>query len=144
MSGGNSYEIHVTAFPELQMLTISMKGIIHSGACLELYHKVKTALVNLSAGFVMLVDMSHVGELLFETYQLLAKVMDLIYHHGVSRIARVFIHEKKDIGLKIATRFHYGPEVKISYHSTITQALAMLLSKQIQKLEGGPLKICNV
>ena len=67
--------------------------------------------------------------------------MDLIHRHGVSRIARIFVNENIDIGLKIASRFHYGPEVKICYYSTISQALEALLKVQLRKMTGGQLQM---
>jgi hypothetical protein len=53
--------------------------------------------------------------------------MAILREHGVSRVARVFGDEKKDVGLKLASNFHYDG-IPVTHFPSITKALEWLFS----------------
>ena len=122
------YQVHVKAFPDLQLISVSLKGIITSDACHELIQKIREIMPEMSPGFAYLNDMTLVDELKFETYQQHIEIMAMLRDHGLTKVARVLGDEKKDIGLKVASLFHYDGVVSSNHYSTITQALSALLT----------------
>jgi len=122
------YEVYVKAFPGLQLMSVSLKGKITTEACHELIQKISENLTKLSPGFVYLNDMTLVEDMEFDTYQQHIEIMATIREKGVSKVARVFGDEKKDIGFNLASKFHYDNTVVSSNYNTVTEALDALLS----------------
>jgi biopolymer transport protein ExbD len=122
------YEVSVKAFPELQLMCVSLKGIIDSEACHELIQKVTENLTKLSPGFAYLNDMTLVKEMKNDTYQLHIEVMEIIREKGVKKVARVFGEKRNDIGFNLASKFHYDHNVIAAEYTTITEALSALIS----------------
>jgi len=122
------YLVHVKAFPDLKFISVSLKGTINSDACHELIQKIREIMPEMSPGFAYLNDMTLVEELKFETYQQHIEIMAMLRDHGLTKVARVLGDEKKDIGLKVASLFHYDGEVSSKHYSTVTQALSAILT----------------
>lgn len=120
------YEVEVQGFPGINFFSISLKGLVTSDACHELIQKLRRELTRMSPGFVLLNDLTLVTGMPDDTYQLHIEAMETVSDHGVARVARVFGDEKKDVGLKLASNFHYE-EIPVNHFPTITKALDWLL-----------------
>ena len=122
-----AYQVHVRAFPELNFLSISLKGYVDSEACHDLISQVHQNLKKVSPGFVLLNDLTLVTGMPIETYQQHVEVMATMREHGVAKVARVFGDEKIDVGLKLASNFHYEG-IPANHFPTITKALEWLMA----------------
>ena len=64
-------------------------------------------------GFKVLVDLSELENMDLTVQEPIAKAMDLLNAHGVTKVVRVIPDPAKDIGLNILSIFHYSKNVKI-------------------------------
>jgi hypothetical protein len=106
-------------------MSISLKGFIDSDACHELISKVRDNLEKMSPGFSLLTDLTLVTGMPSETYQLHIETMETVREHGVAKVARVFGDERKDVGLRLASNFHYEG-IPVNHFPTVTKALEWL------------------
>jgi hypothetical protein len=87
---------------------------------------IRVLLADLSPGFRVLADLSHVESIEPECAPEIGRTMELLDQSGAGLIVRVIPDASKDIGFNILTIFHYPHPPRIITCENLTQALAQL------------------
>ncbi|MGB8340654.1 MAG: DUF4339 domain-containing protein [Chthoniobacterales bacterium] len=95
--------------------------------------EVSKALTSLEPGFRLLADFTDLESMDAACAPHLRHIMRLCNGKEVSAVVRVIPNPQRDIGLRIMSFFHYGPEVHITTCSTLEEA------KEILDHHGDPL-----
>ena len=88
--------------------------------------EVQPLLADLSPGFHLLVDLSHVESMDINSAPEIGRLMELIDQSGVGLVVRVIPDPDKDIGMNILTVFHYPHQPRIVTCKTLAEALQEL------------------
>lgn len=104
------------------LLHLSFIGRVTAADLNESQADVRALLSDLSAGFCLLTDMSQLEVMGAACERPIGAIMDLCKTHSVGRIVRVIPDPRKDIGLNILTRFHYGSGARVTTCKTLEQA----------------------
>ena len=88
--------------------------------------EVPALLADLTEGFRLLTDLSHLDAMEPGCEIPIGQIMDLCKAHGVGRIVRIIPDPKKDIGLTILSRFHYGRGARVTTCESLAQVAKML------------------
>jgi hypothetical protein len=83
-------------------------------------------LVELPAGFKMLVDLGRLEVMDINCIEELGKMMELLDQHGLEQVVRVIPDPTKDIGFNILARFHYHNNPRITTCETMSEAEKLL------------------
>jgi hypothetical protein len=94
--------------------------------------EVGKALTSLKPGFRLLVDFTGLQSMDLACAPHLQYIMRLCNENGVSTVVRVIPDPQRDIGLRIMSFFHYGPEVHITTCATLDEAREILDRQQSQ------------
>lgn len=86
----------------------------------------KALLAEVSPGFRLLVDFTHLESMDLETTPEIGRLMELIDRSGVGMIARVIPDPDKDIGMNILTAFHYPHRPQIFTFKSLAEAMRAL------------------
>ena len=89
--------------------------------------EVHALLFELSGGFRLLTDLSCLDAMDPTCELSIGRIMDLCKARGVGRIVRVIPDAKKDIGLNILTRFHYGRGARVTTCRSLAQGVKTVL-----------------
>jgi anti-anti-sigma regulatory factor len=116
----------VTVEPERQLLVIRYRGYVRAPAVARCAQEVRSALVNLNAGFRVLVDLSELERMETDCATEVKNIMRLCRERGVKTVVRVIPDPQRDIGLGILSYFHYGPEVQITTCRILQEAQDLL------------------
>ena len=88
--------------------------------------EVSKALTSLEPGFRLLADFTDLESMEAACAPHLRHIMRLCNEKGVSAVVRVIPNPQRDIGLRIMSFFHYGPEVHIATCATLDEAREIL------------------
>lgn len=94
--------------------------------------EVSKALTSLTPGFRLLADFTDLESMDAACAPHLRHIMRLCDGKEVSSVVRVIPNPQRDIGLRIMSFFHYGPEVQITTCSTLEEAKEILDRHQSQ------------
>lgn len=100
--------------------------------------EVSKALTSLKPGFRLLADFTGLESMDAACAPHLRHIMRLCNEKEVSAVVRVIPNPQRDIGLRIMSFFHYGPEVHITTCSTLEEA------KEILDHRGDPPPVVTV
>ena len=104
------------------LLHLSFIGRVTAADLNDTQAEVSALLADLSVGFCLLTDLGHLQVMDAACERPIGCIMDLCKAHGIGRIVRVIPDPKKDIGLSILTRFHYGRGARVTTCRTLEQA----------------------
>ena len=105
------YTVEVDA--ENNLLAIRYRHHVKAPAVEHCAAEVEALLKTLPSGFRLLVDFTDLESMEVACAPQLERIMELCNERGVSAVVRIIPDPKRDIGLQIMSRFHYGPEVEI-------------------------------
>jgi GYF domain 2 len=94
--------------------------------------EVSKALTSLKPGFRLLADFTDLESMDATCAPHLRHIMRLCNEKEVSAVVRVIPDPQRDIGLRIMSFFHYGPEVQITTCATLDEAREILDRQQSQ------------
>ena len=114
--------ITVEADPEHNILVLKYSGHVGSHAVKHCVTKIEGALGTLQPGFRMVTDLSGLQSMEYGAAPEISQLMDTFNAKGVATVVRVIPDSKKDIGFKMMSYFHYGPNVHIITCQTVTEA----------------------
>ncbi len=104
------------------LLVIRYRGHVRSSAVERCAREVASALTKVRPDFRLLVDFTDLEVMGLDCATPLQGIMRLCNDRGVSMVVRVMPRPHCDIGLRIMSFFHYGPEVQIETCSTRAEA----------------------
>lgn len=81
---------------------------------------------NMRPGFGLLADLTNLTKMDIGCAPLIETTMDAANKRGIAAVVRVIPDSSRDIGMKIMSLFHYGPNVHISTCATIEEAMKIL------------------
>ena len=90
--------------------------------------KVRDLVKDFEPGFSMLADFRLLSAMDSSAAPHIAEIMDAVAKKQIARVVRVIPDPRKDIGLNILSRFHYGPEIEIVTVETLADAFEILAS----------------
>ena len=94
--------------------------------------EVSKALTGLTPGFRLLADFTDLESMDVACAPHLRHIMQLCNEKEVSAVVRVIPNPQRDIGLRIMSFFHYGPDVHIATCATLDEAREILERRQSQ------------
>ncbi len=94
--------------------------------------EVSKALTDLTPGFRLLADFTDLESMDVACAPHLRHIMRLCNEKEVSAVVRVIPNPQRDIGLRIMSFFHYGPDVHIATCATLDEAREILDGRQSQ------------
>ena len=98
--------------------------------------EVSKALTGLTPGFRLLADFTDLESMDVACAPHLRHIMRLCNEKEVSAVVRVIPNPQRDIGLRIMSFFHYGPEVHIATCATLDEARE-ILDRRLSQLPGA-------
>ncbi len=119
-------QVLVTSDPTSNLLECVFVGDIGPAEYARFEVALEQALVPLSAGFHLLIDLTHLDSMDLRLVPAVGKAMDLYRSRGVARVVRIIPDPSKDIGLGIMSIFHYPRGLKIITCENRTEALRAL------------------
>ncbi len=122
LPGIGSLEFAVAVSPSENLLVIGYRGHVKSSAVASCAREIERVLPKLSGGFALLVDCTDLEAMDLQCKQPLKEIMQLCNSHGVRTVVRVIPDPRCDIGLRIMSYFHYGPDVSIATCLTLAEA----------------------
>lgn len=108
------------------LLHLSFVGRVKEADLQDSEREIQILLAQLKEGFCLLSDLSQLESMQVACESAIGRIMDLCKTRGIGRIVRVIPDPKKDIGLSILTRFHYGRGVRVTTCKTLEQACKIL------------------
>jgi hypothetical protein len=109
-----------------QLLVLSIAGTVTPDESRETVVRVREKVVDMSPGFVCLVDFRWLQSMATGSVPFIAEIMDALAAKGVSAVVRVVPDPHRDIGLNILSQFHYGPDVRLMTFETLADAIQAL------------------
>src|ERR1700685_3397020 len=116
----------VTSNKSKRLLHVSYIGQVQPEHLQNSHEDLKIHLEELSPGFRLLTDLTHLESMELDCVPALGAVMELIGKAGVGFVVRVIPDPSKDIGLNILTIFHYHHQPQIVTCKNIIEAARVL------------------
>ena len=108
------------------LLTIRYRGYVSSSAVARCARDVANSLTCLKPGFRLLADFTDLESMDIACAPHLEHIMQLCNEKGVSAVVRAIPDPRRDIGLRIMSYFHYGPEVRVKTCRSLEEARKIL------------------
>ena len=120
----------VTVKPDAprNLLVLKFSGQVASEEVKQHMPDVVRALAALKPGFCLLTDLSELESMEYAAAPYISHTMDQCNGKGVVRVVRVIPDNRKDIGFKMLSYFHYGHQVGIITCETLQEAHATLVN----------------
>ena len=112
----------VTSNKSRQLLCVSYIGRMRPQEFQRSHEQLTTQLGEMSPGFCLLVDFSHLEFMGLDCELELGRMMELIGRGGVGWVARVIPDPGKDIGMNILTAFHYPRRLRVVTCKSLIEA----------------------
>ncbi|HEY3663615.1 MAG TPA: hypothetical protein VGL24_10720 [Chthoniobacterales bacterium] len=139
LPGIGPLDFAVEVQPAENLLLIRYRGHVRASVVAQCAREVEKALSRLTPGFMLLVDFTDLEAMDLDCAPPLEKIMQLCNDHGIQAVVRVIPDPRCDIGLRIMSYFHYGPEVFIATCHTLDEARETLarVSCRVLQPSGG-------
>ena len=111
---------------ENSLLVIRYRGRVAPADVADCVGEVADALTKMPNGFRLLADLTALESMDVACAPHLERIMQLCDAKGISVVVRVVPDARRDIGLQIMSRFHYGPAVGIFTCKSLEEANAIL------------------
>jgi NADPH-dependent ferric siderophore reductase len=111
---------------EKRLIVITVAGRVTSQEVQAAAIKVRDLVKDFEPGFSMLADFRLLAAMDSSAAPYIAEIMDTVAKKQIARVVRVIPDPRKDIGLNILSRFHYGPEIEIVTVETLADAFEIL------------------
>ncbi len=108
------------------LLVIRYRGRVAPADVAGCAEEVADALAEMPDGFRLLADLTALESMDVACAPHLEKIMQLCDAKEVSAVVRVVPDARRDIGLQIMSRFHYGPAVEILTCKSLDEATSIL------------------
>jgi anti-anti-sigma regulatory factor len=109
-----------------QLLLLSFIGEVRAAELAQGRPDLISFLAELSAGFRLVTDLTHVELIDTDCLELIVQSMKLCNEKGVGLLVRVIPDPAKDIGLNILSAFHYPPSQRIVTCASMVEAAKVL------------------
>ena len=109
-----------------RFVVISVSGHVTAEDASDTTKRVREVLIDVEPGFVALVDYRCLDSMATGAAEFIGEIMDVFVAKKVSAVVRVVPDPRKDIGLNILSKFHYGPEIKLMTFETLADAVQAL------------------
>ena len=106
-----------------RLIVITVAGRVTSQEVKAAAMKVRDLVKDFEPGFCMLADFRLLTAMDSSAAPYIAEIMDAVAEKQIARVVRVVPDPRKDIGLNILSRFHYGPEIEIVTVETISRGV---------------------
>ena len=116
----------VTSNKASQLLLINYVGHVRLQELTRQRDNTKSLIAELSPGFCVLADFTHLKTMDPDCTTEIARMMDIIDQSGVGMVVRVMPDPSKDLGMNILTHFHYHHPVRIVTCETFAEAVKLL------------------
>ena len=116
----------VTSNKSRQLLCVSYIGRMQSEEFRRSHEQLTAQLGEMSPGYCLLVDFSHLEFMGLDCEPELGRMMELIGRAGVGWVARVIPEPSKDIGMNILTAFHYPHRLPVVTCKSLVEAAKAL------------------
>ena len=116
----------VTINKSKHLLCFDFIGLVRPEELAQGREEVVALIAELSAGFRVLADFTHLDSMSVGCAAEIGKTMELCEQKGVALVARVIPDQTKDIGLGILTHFHYRHPPPIANCTTMVEAAKLL------------------
>jgi len=107
---------------ERRLLTVTYCGHVVPSEFEPAMEEIREGLGKLEPGFRLLTDLGGLEAMDYACAPLVDEAMDLIDCAGVSTVIRIIPDPRKDIGFRVMSYFHYGPQVNIVTCETVEEA----------------------
>ena len=87
---------------------------------------IRAVLAELSAGFRVLADFTHLDSMDPDCLPEIGRMMDLLGQTGTEMVVRVIPDPRKDPGMNILTAFHYSKNSRVLTSSSLMEAVNVL------------------
>ena len=112
--------------PSKHLLTIRYAQWVSPEEVRQCREQARGLLTAMGPGFRVLADLSGLESMDTACAPEIGAIMDLLVEKQVGTVVRVVPEPHKDIGLNILSRFHYGPEVRLTTCKNLAAALQAL------------------
>ena len=108
------------------LFIIRYHGHITADETAESLDRVFAGIEGMRPGFGLLADLTNLTLMDVGCAPHIEATMDVANKRGIAAVVRVIPNPTRDIGLKIMSLFHYGPNVHIATCATIEEAMKIL------------------
>lgn len=123
---GNGNAVSIEANRASNIVSVRYRGHVNVESMERSIDAMRAALEQLTPGFRLLADLSKLEAMDAACVPYIDQVMQLCADRGVSAIARIIPDPRRDIGMSIMSRFHYGRQVAIMTCATEEEAMRAL------------------
>ena len=116
----------VTSNKSIQLLLLNFIGHVRLEELARKREEIKMLLADLSPGFRVLGDFSHLEAMDADCLPEIGRNMELFDQSGVGLVVRVMPDTSKDLGLNILTLFHYRQHPLVVTCETLLEAAKAL------------------
>ena len=109
-----------------RLIKITWSGKVDSDEMRRCAEEVRVAATKLRPGFRLLADMTGLESMDPASAPYIGEVMDFCVMKQVEHVVRVIPDPRKDIGLNILSRFHYGSKIRVTICENLPDALRQL------------------
>jgi hypothetical protein len=109
-----------------RLLVISAAGRVTRDEIKGALERVREIVKEFEPGFRLFADFRWLHSMEPDGARYIAEIMDALVEKKVAEVIRVMPDPHKDIGLNILSRFHYGPEIRITTYETLAEAIGSL------------------
>ena len=119
----------VEADPSKRLLVITAAGKVTKKEVAAVAQQMRKMLEEMKPGFRILTDFRWLDRMEPAAAIHVAEIMDALAKKKVAMVVRVVPDPRKDIGLNILSRFHYGPNITLATFESLAAALSMLMEE---------------
>ena len=112
-----------------RLLVISAAQTVTAEEAKMAAQRIREVLQDVAPGFHVLADFRGLQSMDSAAAPHIAKMMDALAEKEVASVTRVIPDPRKDIGLNILSKFHYGPDVTLTTFETLADAVASIAAK---------------
>lgn len=87
---------------------------------------VRSVVVEMQPGFALLANLTGLESMDADCAPYIGTIMEELAKSNLKQVVRVIPDPKKDIGLTIISRFHYGPDIHVTTVESLAEAMESL------------------
>jgi hypothetical protein len=113
-----------------RLIVFTAAGRVTAQEVAKVREELRTLLTEIAPEAAVLSDLRFVETMKPEVARHIGEIMDLLAEHKVAAVVRVIPNAKKDVGMMILSRLHYGADVQVFTVPTLAEAIAILAESE--------------
>ncbi len=120
----------VEADSSKRLIVFTAAGRVAADEAAQVREELRILLTQIPSEATVLSDLRFVEAMKPEVARHIGEIMDLLAEKKVAAVVRVIPDAKKDVGMMILSRLHYGADVQVFTVPTLAEAIAILAESE--------------